>query len=352
MINFNRFPVTCVYYKGEWVYLPLFFVPEEAITDDRLFYFQLTPVDGKKISDPEPEPRRNWEVTRACIRSKAKSTILPWMISNKELKELCARYNIPIGWVINIPKSKVSKAKYRKQTGRKKRKCSFLDRLEYKSFIEELGKLSATAEVIAEILWFLNQKLSKGNDYVTLEEILRLTILEIDVEDVFSGCISLSRSSQKSSHIVGHYLKEKLWVALNKQIRQDSGFVFSNKNGGPLLPGDIDRVFKKAGKNAGIKGSVTSLSLRPHSSSSRIAREVSVLEWDMLCQKIPKLKSRSGRPSKHDPRVILNAIFLHIDTKTPIRKLPKEYPPGKSVYSQYIRWKENGIFKAILRFLP
>ena len=342
------------YYEGQWVNVPMFYVPEEAINDDRLSYFRFIPVDGQKL--PDPPPKRSCEAAYAYINSNIKRTVLPWMLSQKKLKELCTRNDIPIAWVIE--RSKKNQDKFYQESGRRdQRKCSPIDNSEYKAFIKELGKLSATAKVIAEIQWFLNKKLYKGNDYVTLEEILRLDIEKIDVEDGFSRCITLFRSSQKSCHMVTHWLPNKIWKELNKQLNPDSLFAFSNKNRGPLLPGDIDRLFKKAGRNAGIQRPVTSLSLRPLTNTNplvtvnRTRREVSIDQWKILCQKIPGLKSKLGRPSKHDPRLILNAIFLNLDNKISIRKMPPGYPPAKAFHSQYRRWKKNGIFNEILRIL-
>lgn len=338
--------IDCAYYEGHWVYVPLFYVPENAIDDDGLLYrFRVTPVDGQELSDPPL--RRSCEDFNNYINSTVMETILPDRLSEKNLKKLCFRNGIPIEWVSNKFKKEL-RSRDIKRAPRKasQRKSPPMNAKEYKSFVRELDNINKTAKVIAEILWFINKSLD-GNDYITLEEVIRLEVINIDVDDRISKCISLFRSSPKGSHMVTHFLPDRIWNALNRQMRKGSLFAFSNKNRAPFFPGDIDRFFKKAGKNTGIKEPVSSLSLRPISVlhvNEKPFEEISQKEWGELCFREPRLIEKKGRPSMHDPRVLMNAIFYHLRTKIPIRELPS----WRAVHSQYRRWKKSGVFDAVI----
>ena len=48
------------------------------------------------------------------------------------------------------------------------------------------------------------------------------------------------------------------------------------------------------------------------------------------------------RPRKHSMRAILNAIFYLEKTGCQWRMLPLHFPPWKSVYDLYYRWRLNG----------
>ena len=51
--------------------------------------------------------------------------------------------------------------------------------------------------------------------------------------------------------------------------------------------------------------------------------------------------SRS-RPREHNIRLILNAIFYILRSGCQWRMLPKDFPPWKTVYDYYWRWRKNG----------
>lgn len=360
----NVFCVDVAYFRGSWVFVPMFYVPAEAVDDDGcLHWFQFVPLDGKNIS--KPLPRRSIEEASRYIEENTKKTILPWMLSKKGLKDLCANNNIPLGWVTNQFPRNISKNKTNgRSSRRKKRKYSPLNEKDYIRFMRKLRKISKQSAVIAEILWFLNDRLSAGDDYITLEEVLRMQLQDVDPEDGVTTCIRLLRDSPQGSHMVVHYLPEYIWTPLCQVIKNDSLFVFSSKNRGPLLPSDIVRHFKQAGKLAGIKGSVCSLSLRPigkcclpkdnaveatESYDEAQLQEISAKEWKRLRDQIPSLIGKRGRSAKHNPRMIFNAILYHFRTRTPYRNLPHIYPPAKAVHSQYRRWREKGVLDAVLK---
>lgn len=338
------------YHRGRWVVVPLFFVPDDAVGDDgNLHHFQLIPVDGQEL--PEPPLRRCVDLAYERISCDIKETILPWMLSKEEVTELCTRNNIPLLWVTGDQRNISINSKSHKSTRRDKRKYTCLNKTEYKRFIKNLKCINAQSSIIAQILWFFNSQLQAGDDYITLDEVLRLKVEDVDLEHGTSTCIKLHRSSTQGSHMVVHWLPEYIWTPLCQLIQQDSYFVFSNKNRGPLLPSDVARCFKKAGEVAEIKGTVSSLSLRPiglKNFSTQRFQEISILEWDTLCLQVPNLIASRGTRPKHDQRCVFNAILYHLRTKTPIRKLPSIYPPAKAIHSQCRRWKKNGVFDLVL----
>jgi integrase len=353
-INQIKYPIIdFAYHRGRWVDVPMFYVPQDAIGEDGgLHQFRLILVDGQKL--PNPSPRRPCEAGYRYVDSKIRESVLPERMPLKELKELCTRNSIPLSWVKHDYQRTISQRDInQEETRNTPRKCIPLKLKEYKGFIKVLGKINASAKVIAEILWYFNSLLQTGNDYITLEEVLRLRVEDVDVDDGFSTRISLFRSSPSGCHLVAFPLPDEIWKALNSQMRADSLFAFSNRNRGPYLPGDIDKLFKKAAKKAEIKGAVSSLSLRPKRSNSTHQSKkfrglnmnnISSEEWEKICKLVPALTKRRGSPSSHDRRDTMNAILHHIETKTPIRKMPH----WRALESQYRRWKKNGVFDQIL----
>lgn len=57
--------------------------------------------------------------------------------------------------------------------------------------------------------------------------------------------------------------------------------------------------------------------------------------------------SLGGRPIKHEKREILNAIFYVLRTGCQWRYLPQEFPPWKTVYTYFKRWKDQNLFEKI-----
>jgi putative transposase len=74
-------------------------------------------------------------------------------------------------------------------------------------------------------------------------------------------------------------------------------------------------------------------------------------EWEHIEPLVPASKCR-GRQRIHSPREILNAVFYVLRSGCPWRLLPHEYPPWKTVYHYFRRWRIGGIFEklnAVLR---
>ena len=54
-----------------------------------------------------------------------------------------------------------------------------------------------------------------------------------------------------------------------------------------------------------------------------------------------------GRPKIHGSRAILDAVFYILKTGCPWRLLPKDFPPWKSVYDRFRKWRIDGTFERL-----
>lgn len=74
---------------------------------------------------------------------------------------------------------------------------------------------------------------------------------------------------------------------------------------------------------------------------SRYPSDLSDKEWAFIADLV-KPDPSGGRPPKYSRREILNAIFYVAKTGCQWRYLPKNLPPWKAVYMQFLRWRDNG----------
>lgn len=334
------------YWKKQWVAVPFFYLPPGTeIEDSHLARFV---------------QRKN----KASERVPVLESIVPWLWAEKVLKQLCRRNGLPLAWVTDrFPRKKyATKGSANRREGRKLRPLTFQ---EFKGVRNELAKLNEQAALIARILWYLNRTLRKGGGFVTLEELVRLQIQDVSPKsDDGSNWIRLQRTGMNNTQLVVLCLPPQLWKALCRQINDNSMFVFSTKNGGPLLSEQVDSHLRKAGKLAELKGVVTSVSLRPPFDKRQLQRStkkwhcdaaikrhlesVTPDEWLDICKRIPAIVERKGRKAAHEPRDLFNAM-LHIEkTQCSLRKLPSNFPPWGAVESQRRRWKKSGIFEAVM----
>ena len=348
------------YWKKRWVSVPFFHLPDGAITKTgELARVKFTPLDGQEI---EPLPKRENKALEKNAEV-VQETIVPWLWPEKDLKKLCRENDIPLGWVTDrFPRKKRST---RTEVSRREaRKIPSLTPREYRKIRKELFKLSEPIAVAVEIVWFFNQILGKEGDFVTLEEVLRLQVQDVDPEspDGF-GCIRLFRSGMQC-HMIVHYLPPRLWKALGRQINDHSVFIFSTRNRGPLLPVQVDTCLKKAAKRAGFKEPITSASLRLPFDKKKVEKvakkyqydasikpylePVNTEEWEAICARIPRIVERRGRKASHDSLDLLNAILYLFQKRCPIRKLPVNFPPWRAVESQKRRWQNAGILDEII----
>jgi putative transposase len=78
--------------------------------------------------------------------------------------------------------------------------------------------------------------------------------------------------------------------------------------------------------------------------NNRYPTDLSDEEWRCIGPHLPESKGR-GRPKIHGSRAILNAVFYILKSGCPWRLLPKDFPPWKSVYDWFRKWRIDGTFE-------
>ena len=68
-------------------------------------------------------------------------------------------------------------------------------------------------------------------------------------------------------------------------------------------------------------------------------------EWQEIQELFTFKQNSRGRKPKYSRRIILNAIFYILRTGCQWRYLPKDFPPWKTVYTQYSRWEKQNCFE-------
>src|SRR5918993_2091174 len=72
--------------------------------------------------------------------------------------------------------------------------------------------------------------------------------------------------------------------------------------------------------------------------------DLSDAEWTALEPFLPP-PCRLGRPPKWPRRVMAEAIFYLVRSGCAWRMLPRCFPPWRSVYSQFARWRRDGMLR-------
>lgn len=72
--------------------------------------------------------------------------------------------------------------------------------------------------------------------------------------------------------------------------------------------------------------------------------DLSEKEWSLIASLVGAKHSPRGRKGIHPKRELLNAIFYLLRTGCGWRHLPHDFPPWKSVYTQFRRWRLAGLF--------
>jgi putative transposase len=81
---------------------------------------------------------------------------------------------------------------------------------------------------------------------------------------------------------------------------------------------------------------------------SKYSTDLSDAEWACLTPCLPAPKKRGrGRPNVHSPRNILNAVFYLLKSGCPWRLLPRDFPPWKTVYHWFRKWRIDGTFEQL-----
>src|SRR5215208_7171822 len=82
---------------------------------------------------------------------------------------------------------------------------------------------------------------------------------------------------------------------------------------------------------------------------SKYPTDLSDAEWTCLKPYLSAPKKRGrGRPKVHSPRKILNAVFYLLKSDLlksgcPWRLLPRDFPPWKTVYHWFRKWRIDGL---------
>ncbi len=81
---------------------------------------------------------------------------------------------------------------------------------------------------------------------------------------------------------------------------------------------------------------------------SKYPTDLSDAEWTCLKLHLSAPKKRGrGRPNVHSPRKILNAVFYLLKSGCPWRLLPRDFPPWKTVYHWFRKWRIDGTFEQL-----
>jgi putative transposase len=83
-----------------------------------------------------------------------------------------------------------------------------------------------------------------------------------------------------------------------------------------------------------------------HQERSYYLSDLTDQQWEIIKDLIPKARS-GGRPRTTDVRFIVNAILYLTRTGCAWRYLPRDYPPWKTVYDYFVKWKWSGVWRQI-----
>ncbi len=78
----------------------------------------------------------------------------------------------------------------------------------------------------------------------------------------------------------------------------------------------------------------------------RYPTDLSDEEWRCIRPHLPRPTVR-GRPRLHGLRAVLNAVFYVLKSGCPWRLLPKDFPPWKTVYDWFRRWRIDGTWERL-----
>lgn len=77
------------------------------------------------------------------------------------------------------------------------------------------------------------------------------------------------------------------------------------------------------------------------------ASDVTEAEWALIGPLLPD-RSPLGRPRTVDLRQVLNAILYLLASGCQWRALPRDHPPRSTVQGYFYRWRDDGIFAAVM----
>jgi putative transposase len=80
--------------------------------------------------------------------------------------------------------------------------------------------------------------------------------------------------------------------------------------------------------------------------SRRYPTDLSDDEWRCISPHLPE-PAGQGRPRLHGLRAILDAVFYVLKSGCPWRLLPRDFPPWKTVYDWFRRWRIDGTWERL-----
>jgi putative transposase len=80
--------------------------------------------------------------------------------------------------------------------------------------------------------------------------------------------------------------------------------------------------------------------------SRRYPTDLSDNEWRCIGPHLPE-PTGQGRPRLHGLRAILDAVFYVLKSGCPWRLLPRDFPPWKTVYDWFRRWRLDGTWERL-----
>ena len=76
--------------------------------------------------------------------------------------------------------------------------------------------------------------------------------------------------------------------------------------------------------------------------------DLTVAQFEVLDEFLPKSKTRGCFVSRH---LVVNGILYQLKNGCQWRDLPTDFPKWQTVYSQFRRWRINGVWEEVLRAL-
>lgn len=70
------------------------------------------------------------------------------------------------------------------------------------------------------------------------------------------------------------------------------------------------------------------------------------VEWQLIMPHLPTVSGK-GRPRQHAWRDIIDAIFYILRTGCQWRSLPADFPPWRTVYTYFYRWRWQGWWQTL-----
>jgi hypothetical protein len=337
-------PFTEVFYKNQWMAMPMAFLPPDDKAPDE---------NTKKADVGDP----------VYSYLSPTASIVPYLLGYRELLRLCRQQDVPFFWVTGLlpprsPKNEVFGSSDRKSA-----------QVTGKVFREFIKFLPSKIRLMAELYWYINKQIKQIGLIYGWEELCFMREEAMpEQEDFFPTVVNFSRTGRfgaRGERFIAHAVPNHLIRRMRKGISPTSRLIFSQKNGGPFTRERLAKEFSKASKEAKKAGVISqNVSLRDLRDSvsmtnemlekmSKKTREKKIPEIsDEQLQEIQRLIPQSLRNSGAKPsfslRSVVQAITYREQFACSWSKLPDIFP-REAAKSQHARWKKKGILKKVLQ---